>query len=43
MVREKYDGTMVQGVMQGYGNLFWKDGSLYSGQVRATSRKKGDD
>ena len=32
--REKYDGTMALGVMEGYGNLFWKDGSHYSGQVK---------
>ena len=31
--REKYDGTMSVGVMEGFGNLFWKDGSHYSGQV----------
>ena len=30
--RDKYDGNMVYGVMQGYGTLFWKDGSYYSGQ-----------
>ena len=34
MNREKYDGTMAVGVMEGYGNLFWKDGSHYSGQVK---------
>ena len=34
MSREKYDGTMAVGVMEGYGNLFWKDGSHYSGQVK---------
>ena len=33
MNREKYDGTMSVGVMEGFGNLFWKDGSHYSGQV----------
>ena len=31
--RDKFDGTMAVGVMEGYGNLFWKDGSHYSGQV----------
>ena len=25
--------------MQGYGNLFWKDGSLYSGQVLPLLKK----
>ena len=33
MNRKEYDGTMSVGVMEGYGNLFWKDGSHYSGQV----------
>ena len=31
--RDKFDGTMAVGVMDGYGNLFWNDGSHYSGQV----------
>jgi len=29
---------MVYGVMQGYGNLFWKDGSYYSGQFVNNSK-----
>jgi len=36
--REKYDGTMSVGVMEGYGNLFWKDGSHYSGQFSNNSK-----
>merc|ERR1711970_1600369 len=36
--RDKYDGNMVYGVMQGYGTLFWKDGSYYSGQFVNNSK-----
>merc|ERR1712142_176735 len=36
--RDKYDGNMVFGVMQGYGTLFWKDGSHYSGQFVNNSK-----
>eukprot|EP00092_Neocalanus_flemingeri_P017404 GFUD01018826.1.p1 GENE.GFUD01018826.1~~GFUD01018826.1.p1 ORF type:complete len:479 (-),score=119.91 GFUD01018826.1:155-1591(-) len=36
--RDKYDGNMVYGVMQGYGTLFWKDGSYYSGQFLDNSK-----
>jgi len=36
--RDKYDGNMVYGVMQGYGTLFWKDGSYYSGQFVDNSK-----
>merc|ERR1711970_215907 len=39
--RDKYDGNMVYGVMQGYGNLFWKDGSIYSGQF-VNNTKSGE-
>jgi len=39
--REKYDGTMALGVMEGYGNLFWKDGSHYSGQF-SNNTKNGE-
>jgi len=37
--RDKYDGNMVQGVMEGHGNLFWLDGSLYSGQFVNNSKQ----
>ena len=36
--RDKYDGNMLYGVMQGYGTLFWKDGSYYSGQFVNNSK-----
>jgi len=36
--RDKFDGTMAVGVMEGYGNLFWKDGSHYSGQFTNNSK-----
>jgi len=36
--RDKYDGNMVYGVMQGYGTLIWKDGSYYSGQFVNNSK-----
>jgi len=36
--RDRYEGSMVYGVMQGYGNLFWKDGSYYSGQFMNNSK-----
>merc|ERR1711936_1564364 len=30
--RQKYEGSMVKGVMQGHGTLWWGDGSYYTGQ-----------
>jgi len=39
--RDKYDGNMLYGVMEGYGTLFWKDGSYYSGQF-ANNSKAGE-
>jgi len=37
--RQKFSGNMLNGVMEGYGNLFWNDGSLYSGQFVNNSRR----
>jgi len=31
-LRLKYEGNMASGVMEGYGTLWWKDGSYYTGQ-----------
>ena len=36
--RKKFEGNMVNGVMQGYGTLFWKDSSYYSGQFVNNSK-----
>ena len=30
--RLKYEGNMASGVMEGYGTLWWQDGSYYTGQ-----------
>ena len=30
--RLKFEGNMVSGVMEGYGTLWWQDGSHYTGQ-----------
>ena len=30
--RKKYEGSMVRGVMQGHGTLWWQDGSHYTGE-----------
>ena len=31
-MRLKYEGNMENGVMEGYGTLWWKDGSYYTGE-----------